>query len=260
MIVSLLISLGFSFTIWDRLESPMVAGHRGGTQSDSYNTIERFEEAIEEDVDILEMDLRLSQDGVVVVFHDEDLDKKTNCQGLVAKRTWEYIKNCTYKSTNHKVPSFQQVVDKVSTRAIINAEFKTLPVIKPTLTIVKTMNIYDWAYFQVNAEMDKYREARGIDNDVALLYKPTNERELKWLETINDPMIIVAHMDKKFVTAERIARVHALGKFVSVNSWKWDVFEERFSSTCKKLYDMGIDFAVANNTIDCVRVRNSIRP
>lgn len=260
MIITLLISLGFSSTIWDRLESPMVAGHRGGTQSASYNTIERFEEAIAEDVDILEMDLRLSLDGVVVVFHDEDLDHKTNCKGLVAKRNWDYIKNCVYKGTNHKVPSFQQVVNKVSERAIINAEFKTVPVIRPTLAIVKTMNIYDWAYFQVNAELDKYREARSIDAAVALLYKPTTNRELTWLEQINDPMIIMAHMDKAFVTKERIARVHALGKYVSVNSWKWDRLEERFSSTCKKLYGLGIDIAVANNTIDCVRVRNTIKP
>ena len=252
--------MSFSYTIWDRMESPMVAGHRGGMHAASYNTLERFEDAIQEGVDILEMDLRLSKDGVVVVFHDEDLDHKTNCKGLIAEKSWDYIKTCLFDGTKHLIPSFQQVVDLVNSRAIINAEFKTIPVIKPTLQIVKDSNLYAWAYFQVNAELDKYAEARKIDTEVGLLYKPRSEKELKWLETTQDPQIIVAHMDKAFVTRERIARVHALGKFVSVNSWKWDILEERFKSTCKKLYDLGIDIPVTNNTVDCVKVRNSIKP
>jgi glycerophosphoryl diester phosphodiesterase len=238
----------------------MVAGHRGGMQANSYNTLERFEAAIKEDVDILEMDLRTTSDGVVVVFHDEDLDRKTNCRGLVASLPWERVKTCKYKGTNHLVPSFEQVIQLVKARAIVNAEFKTMSTIKPSILLTKTNDAYSWVYFQVNSEMDKYNEARSIDTQVALLYKPRSERELQWLEEINDPQIVIAHMDKDFVTKERVERMHRLGKFVSVNSWKWDSLEERFKSTCKKIFDLKIDIAVTNNTIDCVKVRNSIKP
>jgi glycerophosphoryl diester phosphodiesterase len=257
---SLMLSFGFSLSIWDRLEPTMVAGHRGGMFSNSYNTLERFETAIKEDVDILEMDLRTTSDGVVVVFHDEDLDRKTNCKGLVASLPWERVKTCKYKGTNHLVPSFEQILQLVNARAIVNAEFKTLSTIKPSIQITKVFNAYSWVYFQVNSEMDKYLEARRYDTQIALLYKPRNEQELQWLEQSNDPQIIIAQMDKDFVTKERVERIHKLGKFVSVNSWKWDTLEERFQSTCKKIFDLKIDIAVTNNNIDCVEVRDSIKP
>jgi glycerophosphoryl diester phosphodiesterase len=259
MILSLLVSFTFAINIWERLDAPMVAGHRGGMQDSSYNTLERFRQAIREDVDILEMDLRTTKDGIVVVFHDEDLDGKTHCSGLVANTNWDIVKNCKYDGTQHKVPSFEQVVIEVAGRKILNAEFKTLSTIAPSIKILRQYQAYDWIYFQVNSEMDKYHAARAIDRGVALLYKPRNEQELTWLETINDPMIVVAQMDKDFVNRQRIERVHRLGKFVSVNSWKWDLLEERFQSKCQSLYAMGIDITVTNNTIDCVRVRNRIR-
>ncbi len=52
---------------------PWIAGHRGVAGEAMENTLESFERAVAQDVDLLEFDVQLSADGELVVFHDWDL-------------------------------------------------------------------------------------------------------------------------------------------------------------------------------------------
>ena len=47
------------------------------------NTLAAFEAAVRFGADALELDVRLTADGVPVVFHDERLERTTDGQGLV---------------------------------------------------------------------------------------------------------------------------------------------------------------------------------
>jgi glycerophosphoryl diester phosphodiesterase len=63
----------------ERLRDEILVGvHRGGYFTANNNTIDRFEKAIKQGVDIIEMDLRLTKDGVPVVVHDANLDRTSN--------------------------------------------------------------------------------------------------------------------------------------------------------------------------------------
>jgi glycerophosphoryl diester phosphodiesterase len=62
---------------------PLVFAHRGGSGLAPENTIAAFETAVGLGADGLELDVRLSRDGVVVVHHDASLDRTTNAQGGV---------------------------------------------------------------------------------------------------------------------------------------------------------------------------------
>jgi glycerophosphoryl diester phosphodiesterase len=66
---------------------PRVFAHRGGSALGPENTIAAFDRGLEAGADGLEMDVRLSADGVVVVCHDETLDRTTDASGPVAART-----------------------------------------------------------------------------------------------------------------------------------------------------------------------------
>jgi len=64
-----------------------VFAHRGGCALAPENTLAAFENGLRLGADGLELDVRLSADGVPVVVHDPTLDRTTNATGPVAGRT-----------------------------------------------------------------------------------------------------------------------------------------------------------------------------
>jgi glycerophosphoryl diester phosphodiesterase len=64
-----------------------VFAHRGGAALSPENTMAAFDRAVSLGVDGLELDVRLSADGVVVVHHDRTLDRTTSLRGPLAART-----------------------------------------------------------------------------------------------------------------------------------------------------------------------------
>jgi glycerophosphoryl diester phosphodiesterase len=68
-------------------DARLVIGHRGNRAHAPENTLESFREAVALGVDAVEFDLRVSRDGVLVVMHDDTLDRTTDASGPVATRT-----------------------------------------------------------------------------------------------------------------------------------------------------------------------------
>lgn len=60
---------------------PMVIAHRGFSGRYPENTLKAFEEALKLPVDAVELDVRRTKDGVLVVIHDETVDRTTNGKG-----------------------------------------------------------------------------------------------------------------------------------------------------------------------------------
>ena len=72
---------------WIPDDRPLVFAHRGGSRLAPENTIVAFDRAVAEGVDGLELDVRLSKDGQVMVFHDARLDRTSNTTGAIADMT-----------------------------------------------------------------------------------------------------------------------------------------------------------------------------
>jgi len=64
-----------------------VYAHRGGAKLRPENTLASFDNGLALGADGLELDVRLSKDGHVVVHHDAELDRTTDATGPVADRT-----------------------------------------------------------------------------------------------------------------------------------------------------------------------------
>ena len=68
--------------------APILTAHRGGAALAPENTLEAFVEAVELwGADLLELDVRLTADGHVVVIHDATVDRTTDGTGPVADHT-----------------------------------------------------------------------------------------------------------------------------------------------------------------------------
>lgn len=62
---------------------PLVMAHQGGADLAPSNTMAAFRNAAQMGVDVLELDVHTTKDGVVVVIHDATVDRTTNGAGSV---------------------------------------------------------------------------------------------------------------------------------------------------------------------------------
>jgi glycerophosphoryl diester phosphodiesterase len=68
-----------------------VIGHRGASGAAPENTIAAFQAAVEQGADAIEFDVRLSSDGIPMVFHDPTLGRTTDRSDPVAALTAEAL-------------------------------------------------------------------------------------------------------------------------------------------------------------------------
>lgn len=68
-------------------DNVIVLGHRGIRARYPENTMLSFQKAVELGVDMIEMDVRMSSDGIPVVIHDARLERTTNGVGFVSGHT-----------------------------------------------------------------------------------------------------------------------------------------------------------------------------
>lgn len=105
-------------------ERPLVIAHRGGKGLWPENSLFAFQRASDLGVDMLEMDLRLSSDGELVVIHDRTLERTTNGQGAVAAHSLAQLQaldagyrwsadggqSYPYRGQGVRIPSFAEVL------------------------------------------------------------------------------------------------------------------------------------------------------
>lgn len=67
-----------------------------GTRAE--NNLRNISVLIDNDIDIIEMDVQITKDGVPVLFHDNNLSPKTSGSGSISSMTWSQIQGLIYKS------------------------------------------------------------------------------------------------------------------------------------------------------------------
>ncbi len=74
------------------IDKRLVAGHRGMMARYPENTLLSFEKALTLGVDMLEMDINITKDGIPIVIHDRSVDRTTNGKGAVRELSLKEIK------------------------------------------------------------------------------------------------------------------------------------------------------------------------
>jgi len=80
---------------------PALIAHRGASTLAPEHTLAAYDLAIEIGADYLEHDLQLTADGVLVILHDDTLDRTAsgpakNCSGAVAEKTLAQLETCDF--------------------------------------------------------------------------------------------------------------------------------------------------------------------
>ncbi len=87
------------------------------------NTLLSFQRAIAIGVDWIEFDLHQTRDGVLVVIHDNMVDRTTNGRGKVRNMTFKELRTLD-AGNGQKIPSLQQVIGLAKGRVKMDMEIK----------------------------------------------------------------------------------------------------------------------------------------
>jgi len=123
---------------WATATEPRVIAHRGGRGLWPENTLHAFRKAADLGVDVLEMDIRQTVDGVLVVLHDETVDRTTDGGGPVGALTLARLRELDagyrwspdggrtfpFRGQGLTVPSLKEVFGALP-QARMNLEIKT---------------------------------------------------------------------------------------------------------------------------------------
>lgn len=69
------------------LERPLVIAHAGGDQDHPHSTLYAYAQSAAAGADVLELDVQLTADNVLIVQHDDTVDRTTEATGPVVERT-----------------------------------------------------------------------------------------------------------------------------------------------------------------------------
>ncbi len=104
--------------------------HRGASAYAPENTLPAFKMALDQGAHGIELDLQRTVDGVLVVVHDETIDRTSNGFGRVADLTLDELRRCDFSNgfighRNVRIPTLTEVLELIApTDATLNIELK----------------------------------------------------------------------------------------------------------------------------------------
>ena len=105
----------------------IVAAHRGDWRNYPENSLAAIDNAIKMGVDIVELDVQRTKDGVLILMHDTSLDRTTTGKGKVKEVTMDSIAKLNLKNgcairTIHKVPILEEALVHAKGKIMINLD------------------------------------------------------------------------------------------------------------------------------------------
>jgi glycerophosphoryl diester phosphodiesterase len=106
----------------------LILAHRGASAHAPENTLAAFQRAIDDGAPAIELDAKLSREGVVVVMHDATVDRTTDGHGFVRSLSLSRLRSLDagswFDSTfrGERIPTLDEVFTHFGGRVLINVE------------------------------------------------------------------------------------------------------------------------------------------
>ena len=158
--------------------------HRGASEYRPENTLISFRYGVELGANGIELDLQQTKDGMIVVFHDDTIDNKSNGTGKIIDYTYEELYNMDFgfwkgeEFRGTKICLFEEFAKEFFAKDLTFAiEIKSDNIEKPTLDIIhkykKHNNIYITSF-----NFNILEKVRLLDKEI----------KISWL--INEPISV----------------------------------------------------------------------
>ena len=210
--------------------------HRGDSSRFRENTLIAIKSAIDSGADIIEIDVRITKDGQVVVLHDPTLERLWGISSQVSDRKWDFISKLG-EGDDH-IPLLRDVLPLfVNTQStlMIDMEEADPAVLSYAVTADGPL---DASQIRWCGNLQGMRAIRSLSS-TANIWMPWDEITLPTKKDISDLSPEFINLHYSFVTRARIQEFHDMGYKVSV----WTVDDE---ATMRWAIDVGVDSITTN--------------
>ncbi len=131
----------------------LVSAHRGGPAPGfPENALESFTRIVAESPALLEVDVRATSDGVLVLLHDRTLDRTTDCDGELAARPMDAIRACRLRDndgvlTSFAIPTLAEALVWAKDRTVLQLDIKARALFPATVELVRQADAFDRVVF-----------------------------------------------------------------------------------------------------------------
>lgn len=170
---------------------PLVVAHRGGAVLAPENTLLCIQRGMEAGADIIEIDVRMTADGHVVLMHDKSVARTTDGDGLVCELSFDSIRSLSVLDslenvTDLYVPTLDEALSLVDGRCGLLIEVKdndTLGIERAVTDAVLRHSAAGWVAVQSFSDdvLERFR-----DLDVSFPLEKLFNFKYPWIPYIND--------------------------------------------------------------------------
>lgn len=138
---------------------PLISGHRGGPDVNApENSIEAMANTLSFTPATFEIDPRLTKDSVVVLLHDDTLDRTTTGHGKLNQYTFEEVRKLKLKDVNgnetpYHIPTLEEVIIWAKGKTVLILDKKDVP-FTTTAALIKKHHAEAWVMITVHNAKD----------------------------------------------------------------------------------------------------------
>lgn len=140
------------FNLFFAGDKPRIIGHRGAAGEAPENTLFSFQRAVQDGAQFIELDVRGSRDGEVVVMHDATVKRTTNGRGAVSEQNLKDLKaldagyrfsrdggkSYPYRGQDIRIPTLKEIFDALpQTRFIVEIKQARPSIVKKVLACAR---------------------------------------------------------------------------------------------------------------------------
>jgi glycerophosphoryl diester phosphodiesterase len=231
----------------ERNGRPLLVGHRGAMDVAPENTMPAFEAGLAGGADLLELDVQLTADEQVILFHDTDLFYKTAVRGQIGNFTADDLRRLDVGSyfdpqfAGLKMPLLDEMLAWAKDRVALMIELKHGPIFEPRLDreVVRLIEQHGMVDQVMIISFDQFalRRVKQMNPNltVSLIYVG---RFCDPLALIGDVPLDALSPATDFLTQDEVKLIQKAGYACTPGGFYWDY---------PTLLDWGVDTISTNN-------------
>jgi glycerophosphoryl diester phosphodiesterase len=239
------------------LPSRGVAAHRGGAAERPENTLAAFENAVQRGVHQVELDVRRSADGALVVMHDAEVDRTTNGRGRVCDLKLAALRRLDAGTPVHPglpIPTLDEALAVLPRDVWINVQIKRGEAIadEVALTVLRAGRSRQVI---VTGGNDACRRVRRVDPSLRVCNLARQRTRAGYLEHAarEGAAFIQFHYLRGPMEPELAARAHRAGMRVN-----FMCSPTPSPAELRALFDAGVDFVLVDDLAGALRAARSV--
>ncbi len=197
---------------------PIISAHRGGRYYHSFpeNALESFDHILRKTPAMIECDVEMTKDSVLILMHDQSLDRTTTGTGKVREADWAYVQGLALiddfgDTSTFKVPTLQTALQWTKKKALLELDVKRGVPFERVVHAVKKANVEDYVII-ITYNIDDAKKVYRLNNDLVISVSIRNNEELASIKQAGIPYEnLIAFTGTRLTDSLLYQQIHDLG-------------------------------------------------